>query len=218
MKRAWMVGLGLLIATSATAGDWTIRLRAISVDPNSSSSTVTAEGAAIAGSGVFVEYDIVPELDFTYMFSKHWGLELILGTSQHDVLAEGSLAGLGKIVDARVLPPVVTLQWHPVPDAKFSPYVGLGVNFTLFYDEEATEGFELAAGGPSSVDLDESIGIAPNFGIDIGSKDGWFFNIDFKYVFIDTTATIETPGALGTVEVDVDIDPWVWGIGIGRRF
>lgn len=34
---------------------------------------------------------------------------------------------------------------------------------------------------------------------------------------MDTEATIKT-NALGRLKVDVDIDPWVYGIGIGRRF
>ena len=117
----------------------------------------------------------------------------------------------------RVLPPTLLAQYHFAPNATIRPYIGAGVNFTLFYDEDATDGFETAAGGESNVDLDESVGLAGQVGLDIGSGD-WFFNIDVKYIQMDTTATITTPGALGTVDVDVDINPWVLGIGFGKRF
>lgn len=201
----------------AEAGDWLVRLRAINIDPDSSSSAVRANGSDIGGSGVSVGDSTVPELDITYMPNEKIGFELILGTAEHDVFGEGSLAALGKIADVDVLPPTLLFQYHFAPGGTVRPYVGVGVNFTLFFDETATSGFETVAGGASNVDLDESIGLAGQIGVDIGSGD-WFFNIDAKYIQIDTTATITTPGALGTVDVDVDINPIVLGVGFGRRF
>lgn len=221
MKRLLMILLLFSFVASTTpamAGDWLVRVRGISVDPDSDSSTLRSNGASLPDTGVSVDDDVVPELDITYMFRPKLGLELILATSQHDVLAEGSLSSLGKVVDARVLPPTLTLQYHFNPEGTFRPYIGAGLNFTLFYDEETTSGFDTVAGGASSVDLDESVGLAGQFGFDIGINESWFVNFDVKYIQIDTTATITTPGGLGTVEVDVDINPFVYGMGIGRRF
>ena len=201
----------------AEAGDWLVRLRAINIDPDSSSSAVRTNGSDIAGSSVSVDDATIPELDITYMPRENFGIELVLGTAEHDVFGEGSLAALGKIADVDILPPTLMFQYHFSPGSTIRPYVGLGVNFTLFFDETATAGFETAAGGSSNVDLDESFGLAGQVGVDIGSGD-WFFNIDAKYIQIDTTATITTPGALGTVDVDVDINPIVLGVGFGRRF
>ena len=212
-----LVATFFLAAVPAEGSEWLVRLRAINVDPDSSSSAVRSNGGDIGGSGVTVNDDTVPELDITYKPTDNIGIELVLGTTQHDVFGTGSLAALGKIVDSRVLPPTLVLQYHFAPNAKIRPYIGAGVNFTLFYDEEATSEFETAAGGESSVDLDESVGLAGQIGVDIGSGD-WFFNLDVKYIQMDTTATITTPGPLGVVDVDVDINPWVWGIGFGKRF
>lgn len=211
--------LGTLIAaTPAEAGDWLVRLRAINVSPDDSSSTVRSNGMGIAGTGVSVDDDTVPELDITYLFKPNWGLELILATSKHNVSAEGGLSALGEIVESNVLPPTLLLQYHFAPKAKVRPYVGLGINFTLFYDEDATASFEAAAGGSSRVDLDESIGLAAQFGVDVGLNETWFLNFDLKYIDLETEATITTPGPLGTVGVDVDINPYVFGFGFGRRF
>lgn len=221
MKRmltiSMLLGLVALTTAPAMAGDWMVRLRAVSVDPDSSSSTLRSDGVSIPNTSVSVDDDQIPELDITYMMRPNWGLELVLGTSQHDVIAEGALAGLGKVVDARVLPPTLTLQYHFNPEGRFRPYIGAGLNFTLFYSEETTSSFNAAA-GPSDVDLDESVGLAGQLGFDVGINESWFVNFDVKYIQIDTTATITTPGALGTVEVDVDINPFVYGFGIGRRF
>ncbi len=221
MKRMLMIpvllSLVALTTTPAMAGDWLIRVRALSIDPDSSSSTLRSDGASIPDTGVSVEDDQIPELDITYMMRPNWGLELVLGTSQHDVIAEGALAGLGKVVDARALPPTLTLQYHFNPEGKFRPYIGAGINFTLFYDEKTTSSFNAVAGN-SDVDLDESVGLAGQLGFDVGINESWFVNFDIKYIQIDTTATITTAGGLGTVEVDVDINPFVYGFGIGRRF
>ena len=212
-----LVAVFFLGALPAEGSEWLVRLRAINIDPDSSSSAVRTNGSDIGGSGVTVLDDTVPELDITYKPNPSWGIELVLGTSKHNVYSTGSLAALGHIVESRVLPPTLVFQYHFAPNGTFRPYIGAGVNFTLFYDEEATAGFETAAGGDSNVDLDESVGLAGQIGMDIGSGD-WFFNIDVKYIQLETTATISTPGALGVVDVDVDINPWVWGVGFGRRF
>jgi outer membrane protein len=215
---ALMVGFSAVPGARAEQGDWLVRLRAIVVDPDDSSSTVRSEGAPIAGSGVAVDDDTVPELDITYMLRDRWGLELILASSQHDVSGTGSLAGVGKILEARTLPPSLLLQYHFAPEAKVRPYVGLGLNFTLFFDEEATSSFEAVAGGPTQVDLDSSMGPAAQVGLDIGVSEKWFINLDLKYLDIDTTATLDTPGPLGTLSVDVDVKPYVFGFGVGRSF
>ena len=41
----------------------------------------------------------------------------------------------------------------------------------------------------------------------------WFFNVDAKYIDINTDVTID-----GAITADVDIDPVVIGLGFGRRF
>ena len=64
--------------------------------------------------------------------------------------------------------------------------------------------------------MDDSVGAAAQFGVDIDFADGWFFSADVKYIQINTEATFDT--ALGGVKVDVDIDPWVFGVGFGTTF
>lgn len=218
LSLALMAGFSIASVARAEQGDWLVRLRAIVVDPDDSSSTVRSDGAPIAGSGVAVDDDTVPELDITYMLRDQWGLELILASSLHHVSGTGSLAGVGEILEARTLPPSVLLQYHFAPEAKARPYVGLGVNFTLFFDEDVTSGFEAIAGGASRADLDSSLGLAAQAGLDIVVSDKWFINLDVKYLDIDTTATLTTPGPLGTLEVDVDVKPMVLGFGFGRSF
>lgn len=204
-----------LPAQAYEAGDWVFRARLISVNPDEDSSAVAVNGTPIAGSGVSVNNDLVPEVDFTYMLNSHWGMELILGTSSHDVKGQGPVIGtLGNIIDSKVLPPTLTLQYHFSPSSNIRPYAGVGLNYTHFYDESVTGG--LAQPG-ARVNIDDSWGLAAQAGVDVDVSKDWFVNFDVKYIDINTTAKFKNT-TVGNVAVDVDIDPWVFGIGIGTTF
>lgn len=196
----------------AETGDWMARLRLLQVSPNDDSSSVST----IPGSSVSVESDTTIELDFTYFLTPNLGVEFILGTSRHDIQAEGSIEAVGKIATVRTLPPVVTLQHHFQPNATIRPYVGIGVNYTTFYDETASGNLESALGGSTSIKLDDSWGLSAQIGTDIALNEAWFINLDAKYLQLGTTAELNTGGLVR--RVDVDIDPWFFSVGFGTNF
>lgn len=196
----------------AEQGDFLVRLRGIVVAPTENASDVLP---GFPGGSVGVENAVVPELDFTYFLTDNIGAELILATSPHDLVGEGTLSGLGEIADVMVLPPTLTLQYHFNPSGKFRPYAGVGVNYTIFYSQDASDSL-VAAVGPTTVDLDDTVGVAFQVGADFELSDRWFLNADIKYIQIDTTATLNSGGVINTV--DVDLDPIVAGIGVGYRF
>ncbi len=197
------------------AGDWLIRGRIINVNPNDDSGTLSVGGVDTGLKGVEVDSDTVPELDITYMISRNWGVELILGYSEHTVKAHKDWSALGDVIDTKVLPPTLTLQYHFRPDAKIRPYVGAGVNYTHFFDEEVA-GSVLDVPG-AKVKLEGSWGLAAQVGVDVAVNDDWFVNFDVKYIDIDSTASFKNT-AVGSAKIDADIDPFVFGVGIGRRF
>jgi len=199
------------------AGDWLIRGRIINVNPNDGSGELHINGAA-SGDGVKVNDDTVPELDITYMLNRNWGVELILGYSEHKVTGEKNWGALGDVIDSKVLPPTLTLQYHFRPDAKIRPYVGAGVNYTHFFDEEV-DGDVLDVPG-AKVKLDGSWGLAAQVGVDVALNEDWFVNFDVKYIDIDTEAHFSgiPVGGAGKAKIKADIDPFVFGIGIGRSF
>lgn len=196
----------------AEQGDVLVRLRGIVVAPIDDSSAILP---TFPDASVSVDAAIMPELDFTYFLSDNIGAELILATTPHDISGEGSLAALGEIADVMALPPTLTLQYHFAPNASVRPYIGAGVNWTIFYDDEAKQPL-IDAVGPTSVHLDDSVGWAVQAGLDFDISERFFFNVDVKYIAIDTTATLNSGGLVNTV--DVDINPIVAGAGIGMRF
>lgn len=184
---------------------WQVRLRGLAIVPNES-----ADIEAIGGD-TDISNAYIPELDFTYFFNKNLALELILGTSNHDVKAVSTAVGDIELGDVWLLPPTLTLQYH-FDAGMVHPYVGAGLNYTIFYGVDE---------GPvaDDVEYDSALGFAIQGGFDIDITDKWFINIDAKYLWLNTTATVDATTALGaTVEADVDINPFIAGIGFGMRF
>ena len=220
MMRSLLLGAAVLMVTGETAmaaqGDWLVRLRGIVVAPTEDASGITPD---LTAGSVEVDNAIVPELDFTYFLTDNIAAELILATSPHDISGTGAIEGLGEIADTMVLPPTLTLQYHFMPDGAFSPYVGVGVNYTIFYSEDPKDSL-VGVLGETDVSLDDSVGVAFQAGVDIPINDRWFLNADVKYIQIDTEATLTSvnEGVTTVREVEVDLDPIVAGVGVGFRF
>lgn len=206
MKRLLLsaIATSLLVAAPAAAeqGDWLIRLRGLHVMPN--------ESATIdpIGGDVDIDTSIVPELDISYFIQDNWAVELILGVTPHDVSAVGTSVGNVDLGDVTLLPPTLTLQYHFNPEGKVRPYLGAGVNYTTFFNEDLPNGSAL-----STIDYDDSFGLAAQAGLDYALENGWLVNFDVKYIDINTDVLID-----GAISADVDIDPVIFGIGIGRTF
>ncbi|AXG71004.1 outer membrane protein W [Kordia sp. SMS9] len=184
---------------------WQVRARFISVIP-SESATIEAIGGDVSISTAYV-----PELDFTYFFTENWAAELILATANHDVEAVNTAAGNLDLGDVWLLPPTLTFQYH-FPMGDFKPYLGAGINYTIFYGVDE---------GPiaDDVDYDNSFGFAFQAGFDYALNEKWFLNVDVKKILIQTDATVNATSALGaTVGADVDINPLVIGFGVGMKF
>lgn len=203
------------LATPALAaqGDILIRARGIMVAPNEKSGSVLP---AFPGEKVSVDNAVTPEVDFTYMATDHVGFELIAATTKHSASGRtGTTGSLGRLASTWVLPPTLTAQYHFAPDAKVRPYVGAGVNYTLFYNEKASNALEGAV-GDTKVHMSDSVGWAGQAGLDIQLNDRMFLNLDVKYIDIDTTARLSTKAA-GVQKVRVHLDPFVFGVGVGFK-
>jgi outer membrane protein len=151
------------------------------------------------------------------MATDYIGFELVLATTRHGLTGKtGTTGGIGKLGSTWVLPPTLTAQYHFMPSAKFRPYVGAGVNYTIFWNENASAGLETAV-GPTNIHMDDSFGWAVQAGADIDLTPTIFLNLDIKYIDMNTNATLNTT-AIGVQTVKVNINPIVAGIGLGFRF
>ncbi len=185
-------------------GDFIVTGRVTDVFSQADNAITTAAGAD-TGLKVDVGDSVMPTLGFTYFLTDHVAVEAILGTTKHDIRAQGP--GTDALVHQTwVLPPVVTVQYRPLTSGRVSPYVGAGVNYMLFYSGKDKNGF--------TVDLDDGFGYALQAGADIGIQGPWSLNVDVKKVWFNTDANIND----GALKSDVDLDPWVVSVGVGRKF
>ena len=198
--------MGMPVLASAEQGDFLVRGRLISVSPDEKSTIGVIGGEAKVGG------EVTPELDFTYFVTDNIGMELILATTKHSVSANGTALGDLDLGSVWLLPPTLTMQYHFTDLGKFKPYVGAGLNYTMFYN---------AKSGPvaDSVKYKNKFGFALQAGGDFEMANDMFFNIDVKKLFLKTDVTVDATTAAGAVvPANVTLNPWVFGIGIGKKF
>ncbi len=203
---------GTAMTQAYEAGDWILRLGATTVAPD-------ADSDVVPGLGVTVDVDDNTQLGIigTYMATEQFGIELLAATPfSHDIDVNEIDAKAG---DTKHLPPTLSIQWYPRGgNSGWQPYVGVGVNYTYFFDESAARDLEGIV-GKADLDLDDSFGLSASAGVDIPFGEHWAFNVGVWYIDIDTTAEVTLREAGNAkVKFDVDIDPWVYNIGIAYKF
>ena len=194
-------------------GDVLLRVRVIGVLPSNSSGGVLP---SLPNEHIKTSSSAAPEVDITYMATDHIGFELIAGTTKHHVSGRtGTTGAIGKLLSSWVLPPTLTAQYHFNPKGAMRPYIGAGLNYTIFLNEKASGSLKTAV-GPTNVHLSDSFGWAVQAGIDVDISPKVFANLDVKYIDLDTTARLRTT-AVGTQRSRVHVDPFVVGVGLGFR-
>jgi outer membrane protein len=208
-------------AAALEQGDWLLRLGATYVDPNDDSGAVkNSMGPILPNTGVDVDGATSLGITLEYMVTGNLGVELLAAWPfKHDIDGDGSLSGLD-IGDTKHLPPTLSLNYHFMPKNNIRPYVGAGVNYTYFFDENLSS--DLKSLGYHDLELDDSWGWALQAGVDVDINDKWFVNGSVRYIDIDTDAKISNQhmqGEFGPVlRTDVDIDPWIYSLMIGTSF
>src|SRR3990167_5543378 len=205
--------LALAVASPAALahkeGDIIVRAGAITVDPHEDSGEINVGGVPQGGTKATLDSDTQLGLNFAYMLTDHVGIELLAATPfSHDVGTKG-LGGL-KLGSIKHLPPTLSAVYYPMESGSvFQPYVGLGLNYTWFFDTELTS--EAEGQGFNGLDMDDSWGLAYQVGADYMLTDNLMLNAQVRYIDIDTTGT--TYAGPTKVEVDVDVDPFVYMVG-----
>ncbi|NGY03185.1 OmpW/AlkL family protein [Solimonas terrae] len=190
------VGLGHAgLAPAYDSGDWIVRGGSHYIDPKHHNHDVVKVDGAFGVTGS-VEYFATPSL----------AVDLLLAVPyRHDIeLVNGG----DKVASTRHLPPTLSLVWYPAVSESWHPFVGAGVNYTMFFDEK-THG---ALDG-SKLSLKDSVGVAAVGGLALDLNKAWSVVADLRYFKIDTKARLDGT-SIGTVK----IDPMGYGLSIGYRF
>ena len=193
------IGFATIVRAEDDYKKFGVRVRAIYVTPAES---VDSRVDAVFGKRTTVSDSIIPELDLEYFFFKNVSAELILGVTKHDIKSGGDVIGT-----TWLLPPTLTVKYHPLAGSTVSPYVGAGLNYTIPFNSELN--------ADKDFKLDNTFGYALQAGIDLKIKDNLYLNLDYK--FINADSKISVP-AVSSEKFKLDLNVNLIGIGVGYRF
>ncbi|WP_105190155.1 OmpW/AlkL family protein [Pseudoalteromonas sp. T1lg48] len=220
MKKTLSAALvGLLLGTSSLAhanlSNLSINVGAINVNPDSEVSKLDQDPTL----GLNVDDDTQLGITIDYALNDNWVLELIAATPfSHDVDGRAGLKG-ASIGEVKHLPPTLLGQYHfGQAGDKFRPFVGAGINYTIFFDEEAGQDLKTVLGtNDVDVELDDSLGLAAQVGFNYALDKNWGLHGMVSYMDIDSDASVYANG-VKALTVDIKIDPVVAMFGVRYSF
>ena len=191
-------------ALAYEAGDIIVKAGVVNVSPKDDNADTSA---LVADSGLQITSDTQLGLTGTYVVTPNIGVEVLAATPfTHTVEGDGALDGVD-VMETSHLPPTVSALFYPMGgDSAIQPYVGLGLNYTFFFDEsdEANLG---------SKGLEPSFGLSYSAGVDYMVNEDWLVSAAIYKIDIDT----EVKGGAAD-GLEVEIDPTVLLLTCGYKF
>ncbi len=188
----------------AEENPWMIRVRAVAA--------IWQNGQ----SGNATTYDIkaqnqwLPEFDVSYFFTKNIAAELVLSYPQKVNIVSNAAPGTTGSITA--LPPSLLLQYHFTELGAFKPYVGAGVNYTIFGNRSNFQPL-----GNALTVSNTSFGVVGQIGADYMFDKNWGVNVDVKYATMSTVTNANSANpALGTGKLT--LNPWMPAVGVTYKF
>ena len=154
-----------------------------------------------------------------YMITDNIAVDLPLGLPfKHKFYGDGAIAGVGELGQVKVLPATLFVQYRFLEaNAKFRPYVGLGVTYAKFFKNRTTATLSALTGGgpgnPTTAKMDNKLAITPQLGFVYNVTDNWFIDASYHKAFLKTKAHLSTGQSIA-----VKLNPDVISIGIGYKF
>jgi outer membrane protein OmpA-like peptidoglycan-associated protein len=135
-----------------------------------------------------------------YMFDEHWALEVLASSPfNHDI----TIKGAGE-AETDLLPPTVSALYYFNPGGRTRPYLGAGINFTEFFNED-----------PDELHLGGSVGPAAAAGLDFMFTRHWFATLDLRWIYVDTE--VKADGSQKDYG-HLQLNPLLASVMVGYRF
>lgn len=115
----------------------------------------------------------------------------------------GSVPYNGQVISsARWISPTLLFEYNFLSDqAPLRPYIGVGVNYTTFYDRDSTSAGNAASGGPTRLSLTSSVGPAVTGGVTYRITDRWHLHASYSWSQVKTNLTADTDGFIRTSRI-----------------
>ena len=192
-------------AQAAVENPWMVRVRAVYADWQN------GQSGNASSLNIQAQNQWLPEFDVSYFFTKNIAAELVLTYPQNVNITSNAVPNKTGTITA--LPPSLLLQYHFTELGAFKPYVGAGINYTIFGDRS---NFPQIGNGLTVSNT--SFGAVGQIGADYMFDKNWGLNVDVKYATM-STVTNSNGGAganLGTGKLT--LNPWMPAVGVTYKF
>ena len=188
------------------AGDYIFRAGTATVRPNAGSDDVLGYGSFKADNNTQLG------LTFSYLVTDNIGVELLAATPfRHKI----GLGPTGDIAVVMQLPLTLMAQYYfRDKQDKLRPYLGIGLNYTTFFDEKFNN--TGASAGLTDLSVKDSWGVAGQAGLDYMVSENWMVNMSVLWMNIETDVKFKANGQEQSIHTR--LDPWVFMFGAGYRF
>jgi outer membrane protein len=173
--------------------------------------------------GVNIDAVDVATLYVAYVrtLSPHFDVELALGyppitkTVGKGPATLGSVPYNGQVIStARWLAPTALLEYVFLDqNSNLRPFIGVGVNYTSFFDRKSTAQGNAASGGPTRLSLTSSVGPAATMGLAYNYTKSWKFYASYSASEVKTKLRADTAGVIRTTHISFDPQALIFSVG-----
>lgn len=216
----------VLAASAATAQQNTVRIGLANVQPHSSTSNFSGPFTP-TGISLEVRDKTTPFFSYARELNDKWDVELALGfPPTHDIALvvnnpglPASAQALNGQTGARVRQVAPTLFFNYKffeKTSAFRPFVGVGINYTSFDKTSSNAAGNALNGGPTSISLEDSVGLALQGGVSYRISDQWSLTAALATAQVKSKITTNTLGIERSA--DITFKPRVFILSAGYSF
>jgi len=223
-----LIVTGTLLATSSAFAQYTVQVGYADVDPGASASASSGPYIPANTTSLSVKAQQTLFFSIAYDITPQWDLQLALGyPPTHDVklrlinpanvppsvaAKEGQLIGTVR----QIAPTVFANYKFGEASSKLRPFVGIGVNYTMFDQAESTALFNQLSGGVTNNKLTDSWGLAAQVGATYKVGGPWSVSGTWSTADVKSTLTNNTYGI--ERKTDIKFNPSVFILSVGYSF
>ena len=163
-------------------------------------------------------------LAYIRRLSAHWDLELAGGwPPKTETVAKGpptvgSVPYDGQVIaTSKWFSPTLLVNYKFLDESSpWRPYVGIGINYTHFYDRTSTAAGDAIAGGPTVISLSDSWGPAGTIGIFYKLPQNWSIDASFSLAKVKSDLEANTSGVVR--KTTINFNPRAFVLSAGYSF
>ncbi|MFM6990002.1 MAG: OmpW/AlkL family protein [Rhodoferax sp.] len=218
----------LTVSAPALAQTTTIKAGWAGIDPNSAASSISGPFTPTDALSLSVKRQSTLFFSVSREIDSDWDVELALGAPPtHDVTVVvlnpalvtptvGAADGQVAATVRQIAPTLFANYWLSPKDSAVRPFVGVGVNYTSFDNASSTAVNNTVNGGPTSIKLSDSVGLALQLGVSVKLDGPWSLNAAWSTAQVKTKMTTNTLGIERSA--DVSFKPSVLSLSVGYSF